>query len=76
VGRISPTNNAGPYFGTRGLGPGDYTWNDTYREVYWSPAKPTPYDGTPGRYLSVGGGRWYGAGQYPSGLLALPPKPR
>ncbi|MCU1460796.1 MAG: hypothetical protein JWO37_871 [Acidimicrobiales bacterium] len=76
IGKLSPTNNTGPLFGTRGLGPGDYTWNDTYREIYFSPARPSPHDGVPGRYMSLDGGHWYGVGQYPSGLIALPPKPR
>src|SRR5439155_14971985 len=65
-----------PYYGTRSVGGGSYTWKDNYREVYFSPAKPTPYDGTPGTYTSLNGGRWYGLGQYPTGLIALPPKPR
>jgi hypothetical protein len=75
-GKLSPTNNTGPYYGSRSVGAHDFTWNDTYREVYFSPAKPSPFNGVPGAYTSLNGGHWYGLGAYPSGLIALPPKPR
>ena len=70
---LTPSGNSGPYFGTRGLHARDFTWNDNFREIYFSPTQGSPYDGVPGRYVSLGGGHW---GTYPSGLLALPPKPR
>jgi hypothetical protein len=56
--------------------PGDYTWTDALREVYWSPTRPSSFNRQPGAYVNVNGNRWFQLGQYPSGLLRLPPKPR
>lgn len=60
----------------RSLGAGNYTWNDSLREVYWSPMTPSPFNGIKGTYKSLNGGKSFVGSQFPSGLLTLPDKPR
>jgi hypothetical protein len=60
----------------RSLAAGNYTWNDSLREVYWAPGTPSQFNGVKGTYSSLNGGRSFLDGRFPSGLLALPPKPR
>lgn len=76
LGAIAPGVNGDERYPERGFGPGDYTWNNTYREVYWSPTRKSPFNGVSGTYVSLNGGRWFRAGQFPAGLVTLPPKPR
>jgi hypothetical protein len=72
---IAPGGNANEYTGQRSFGPGDYTWNDNLREIYWSNAKVSEENGRAGAFLSLNAGRWF-TDQFPSGLISLPPKPR
>ena len=60
----------------RSLAAGNYTWNDSLREVYWAPMTPSQFNGVKGSYTSLNGGRSFLDGRFPSGLLTLPPKPR
>lgn len=60
----------------RSLGAGNYTWNDSLREVYWSPSTPSQFNGVRGTYKSLNGGKSFLGGQFPAGLLQLPDKPR
>lgn len=60
----------------RSLGTGDYTWNDSLREVYWAPTTPSAFNGVKGSYTSLNSGRSFLDGRFPNGLLALPPKTR
>lgn len=78
LGAIAPGNNQNENFHQRSFDPanGDYTWISTMREVYWSTENTSEFNGEPGTYVSLNGGRWFTAGQYPRGLLELPPKPR
>ena len=62
--------------GQRSLGPGDYTWNDSLREVYWAAGTPSAFNGIKGSYTSLNGGRWFTGAQFPPGTLTLPAKPR
>ena len=62
--------------GSRGFGPGDFTWNDTVREVYWSPTGKAEYNGVTGAWRSLNNGKWYRRGEVPNVLITLPPKPR
>lgn len=71
----APGGGADPRLPPRAFSPGDYTWNDAVREVYWSPRKKSPGEGADGAYSSLNGGRWF-TGAFPAGPLALPPKPR
>jgi hypothetical protein len=73
---INPGNLVDQYRPGRSLGAGDFTWNDTMREVYWSPKGLSEYNGVSGVWRSVNEGRWYRRGSYPSQILTLPPKPR
>jgi hypothetical protein len=76
LGPTAPAGGADERYPERGFGPGDYTWNNTYREVYWSPTRKSAFNNAPGTYVSLNGGRYFRSGQFPTGLLALPPKPR
>lgn len=61
----------------RSFGPGDYTWNDSLREVYWAPTTPALFNNRKGSYTSLNGGQSFVNGQFPAGLLPLPStKPR
>lgn len=60
----------------RSLGAGNYTWNDSLREVYWSPGTPSKFNNIKGTYKSLSGGASFTGGQFPAGLLTLPAKPR
>jgi hypothetical protein len=62
--------------GRRSFGPGDFTWNDSMREVYWSPTGKSDYNGVTGVWRSLNNGKWFGRGEYPAVLVSLPPKPR
>jgi hypothetical protein len=75
IGRIDPIP-VDERFGPRSFSPGDYTWNDAVREVYWSPNRRAPVNGLPGSYASLNGGAWLTATRWPAGPLPLPPKPR
>jgi hypothetical protein len=76
MGPITPGNNADEHTPQRSISPGDYTWNDVMREVYWSPTKKSPFNGAPGTWVSMNGGRWFRTGEFPAALIGLPPKPR
>ena len=76
LGPIAPGENADERYPQRGFAPGDYTWNDGYREVYWSPTRKSAFNAEPGSWVSLNGGRWFRSGQFPTGNIALPPKPR
>ncbi|HEX9682289.1 MAG TPA: hypothetical protein VGA13_04360 [Acidimicrobiales bacterium] len=54
----------------------DYTWWDSLREIYWSTENTSERNGEVGTYMPVGSGRWFVPGQFPSGLIELPAKPR
>ncbi|HVF73808.1 MAG TPA: hypothetical protein VM938_02065 [Acidimicrobiales bacterium] len=60
----------------RSLAAGNYTWNDSLREVYWAPMTPSQFNNVKGSYTSLNGGRSFLDGRFPSGLLSLPAKPR
>lgn len=53
---------------------GDYSWNDNMRMVYWSPTRPSSFDGKAGSYVDMFPGKRFELGQYPAGDLVLPPK--
>lgn len=78
LGTIAPGNNQDENFHERSFDPanGDYAWIDTLREVYWSTENTSEFNGEPGTYVSLNDGRWFTSGQYPTGLIELPPKPR
>jgi hypothetical protein len=65
-----------PFLFGRVVKPGDYTWNEDMREVYWSPRKVAPVNGKPGTYVDINGGKRFRLGEYQPGDLAIPPKPR
>ena len=50
------------------MGPGNYTWGQDMREVYWDPDATSPHDGEPGAYVAVDGGRRYLPGEWTSDL--------
>lgn len=52
---------------------GDFTWTDNMRQVYWSPTRPSSFDGKKGSYVDLYPGRRFNLGQY-AGTLSLPPK--
>lgn len=56
--------------------PNDYTWWDSMREVYWSTTKTSEVNGEAGSWISLNGGRWFRKGEFPTGLIKLPAKPR
>lgn len=60
----------------RAVRPGDYTWNEDMREVYWSPNKKSTFNDKPGTYIDLNRGRRLRLGEYQAGDLAIPPKPR
>ncbi|HEX2038837.1 MAG TPA: hypothetical protein VHF47_03780 [Acidimicrobiales bacterium] len=60
--------------GQRSFGPGDFTWNDAMREIYWSPQGTSEYEGRPGTWRPLNNSKWYLRGQLPSSLIALPAK--
>lgn len=74
LGKLGSTTHQ--HSSQRSLGPGDYTWNDSMREVYWAPLTPSAFNNVKGSYTSLNGGRSFLDGNFPNGLLALPPKPR
>ena len=53
----------------------DYTWFDSVREIYWS-KQPSEFNGEAGTWAIVGDGRWYRAGEIPTGLIKVPRPPR
>ncbi len=59
----------------RGFSPGNHSWNQDVRTVYWSTNKGSAYNGKPGTYVQVGPNRTPVTGWRP-GELGLPPKPR
>jgi hypothetical protein len=61
--------------GQRSFGPGDFTWNDSMREIYWSPKGASEYGG-PGTWRSLNSGKWFRRGELPNAAITLPPKPR
>jgi hypothetical protein len=72
---LAPGNMTDQYAnGQRSFGPGDFTWNDAMREIYWSPQGTSEYEGKPGTWRSLNNSKWYLRGQLPSSLIALPPK--
>lgn len=54
----------------------DYTWFDSLREVYWSTQQTSEFNGEPGTWAPLGDGRWYRAGEFPTGLIDVPRTPR
>jgi hypothetical protein len=71
--RLEPGN---PFVTRRSLGPGDYTWTDDMREVYWSTTKTSGFNGERGTYITLNNHKRYLPGQYPSGPFTIPEKPR
>ena len=69
-------NPSDPKSPPRTLNPakGDWTWNDGMREIYWSTRRQSPYNNTPGTWVSLG--PWHVGGKFPSGQIQLPAKPR
>lgn len=71
-----------PYInGQRSFGPGDFTWNDSVREAYWSPTGISEYrtsnnNPRPGTWRGLNDSRWYRRGEIPNAIISLPPKPR
>jgi hypothetical protein len=51
----------------------DWTWTDNMRQVYWSPTRPSSFDGLKGSYVDLYPGRRFNLGDY-AGTLTLPPK--
>jgi len=76
MGEITPEGRQNEYMNPRGFGRGDYTWIKGMREVFWSPNQQSPFNRQNGTYVTLNNGRWFYPGEYPSGLLKLPPKPR
>src|SRR5688500_17127954 len=65
--------------GQRSFGPGDFTWNDAMREVYWSPQGISEYKKAnnadrPGTWRGLNGSKWYRRGELPGSLITLPAK--
>ena len=60
----------------RSFAKGNYTWNDDMREVYWSPTKPSSFNGEPGSYITMNNGVRFLPGQFPSSPFVIPEKPR
>lgn len=60
--------------GQRSFGPGDFTWNDSLREIYWSPQGASEYENKSGTWRPLNNSKWYVRGQLPSSLIALPGK--
>ncbi|MBW3536248.1 MAG: ABC transporter substrate-binding protein, partial [Actinobacteria bacterium] len=74
-----PVRGAGvnnPFVQQRSLNRGDYTWNDNMREVYWSPSKPSSFNGENGTYITLNNNRRFNIGEYQSGPYTIPEKPR
>ncbi|HVE91188.1 MAG TPA: hypothetical protein VNE62_02655 [Actinomycetota bacterium] len=76
LGVIDPGGKKDPKLSQRSFKPGDYTWVDNLREVYWSTEKTSAFNGEKGRYITLNGGRWFSLGEYPKGQIELPAKPR
>ena len=55
---------------------GDYTWSDDMREIYFSKAKVSHYNGKPGTWVDLNGNKRFKLGEYPSGEPPIPEKPR
>jgi hypothetical protein len=53
--------------------PGKYTWLSDAREVYWSAAATSEFDGKPGAYIALNGGQRYVRGEWTAGEPNLPP---
>jgi hypothetical protein len=72
----APGGFANPKLNIRSVVPTkDYTWFDSVREIYWS-KQPSEFNGEPGTWAIVGDGRWYRAGEIPTGLIKVPRPPR
>jgi len=54
------------------LRPGKYTAITDQREVYWDANAPSQFDGKPGSYVPLNGGRRYAPGGWPGGEPTLP----
>jgi hypothetical protein len=65
-----------PFKNGRVMKPGDYTWNEDMREVYWSKNQKSPFNDKPGTYIALNGGKRFRLGEYQPGDVAIPPKPR
>jgi hypothetical protein len=61
---------------TRGFTKGNYSWNRDIRQVYWSPTRPSSFDGSAGSYVDKFPGQRFALGSYATGDFVLPPKPR
>ena len=57
-----------PGIDLRELGPDNYAWGQDMREVYWDPDAISTYDGEPGTYVPVDGGRRYVLGEWTNDL--------
>lgn len=53
---------------------GDFTWIDDMRMVYWSPTRPSSFDGKPGSYVDLFPGQRFKVGDFKPADLVLPPK--
>jgi len=69
-------DTANPFVARRSVGPGDYTWSDNMREVYWSTTKKSGFNGEPGTYVNLNGAKRFDLGEYPGGQFTIPEKPR
>ncbi len=65
-----------PFVNQRSFGPGDYTWSDDMREVYWSTIKPSPFNGEPGTQVALNNNRRFNLGEHLTGPFTIPEKPR
>jgi hypothetical protein len=73
---IVPHGGADHAFPIRSFAPGDFTWNDAMREVYWSPKGVSDFNGKTGTWRALNGGKWFRRGEYLGQILSLPAKPR
>jgi hypothetical protein len=64
AGMFAYPGGAGPR-GYWGFGPGDYTPQDDFREIWWDADLVSPQNSKPGAWVALNGGQRYFAGQVP-----------
>ncbi len=71
--RMGPRGDAN--HALRHLSPGNYSWNQDMRQVYWSTTKKSSFNGEEGTYVQWKPGR-FGVDGWRPGEVVLPAKPR
>ena len=66
AGMFQYPSSLGPR-GSWGFGPGDYTPNDDFREIWWDPNRISPQNNKPGAWVQLNGGARYSPSNAPRG---------